>query len=185
MSNNVDKHICPVEYAGVLQSRFRKFIQNPRRILKKYIKPDMSILDFGCGPGLFSIEMTKMLDGTGKVIAADFQDEMLQIVSKKIQGTDLENNIILHKTKKESIGIDIKFDFILAFYVIHEVPDRQELFKEIISILNPDGNLLIVEPIFHVSKSSFKIMEQELKDLGYHTIARPRISLSRAILLSC
>ena len=76
-----EKHICPVEYAGVLDNNIRRLIQNPRKILKPYIKEGITILDFGCGPGFFSIQTAKMLSGTGKVIAADIQEGMLNKIN--------------------------------------------------------------------------------------------------------
>jgi len=90
MSNEKNKRICPVEYAGGLDNSVRRLLQNPRKILKPYIHQGMTVLDLGCGPGFFSIEIAKMLKDTGKVIAADLQEGMLEKVNKKIKGTELE-----------------------------------------------------------------------------------------------
>ena len=39
----------------------------------------MTVLDIGCGPGFFTREIAKMLNGTGKVIDANIQEGMLKI----------------------------------------------------------------------------------------------------------
>jgi ubiquinone/menaquinone biosynthesis C-methylase UbiE len=54
----------------------------------------MKVLDIGCGPGFFTIEIAKMLNGSGQVIAADMQEGMLCKVQQKVEGTGLELLII-------------------------------------------------------------------------------------------
>ena len=82
--------ICPVKEAGKLDSFFRKFIQNPEKILRPFIKKGMTVLDYGCGPGFFTVKIAEMLEGQGKVIAADLQEGMLEIIRKKIKGKNIE-----------------------------------------------------------------------------------------------
>ena len=56
-----------------------------------------------------------------------------------------------------------KFDFILAFYMVHEVPDQKKLFVELKSILKPNGKVYIIEPKFHVTKKMFNNIMVGLK----------------------
>lgn len=87
---NRNTQIHSVERAGVLESSFRYRFQNPKKILQPYIKPGMTVLDLGCGSGFFTTEIARLLDGSGKVIAADIQDEMLEMLRLKITGSALE-----------------------------------------------------------------------------------------------
>ena len=48
--------VCPVELADSLDSKIRRFLQNPQKILKPFVSEGMKVLDIGCGPGFFSIE---------------------------------------------------------------------------------------------------------------------------------
>jgi ubiquinone/menaquinone biosynthesis C-methylase UbiE len=73
-------------------------------------------------------------------------------------------------------------DFALAFYVVHEVPGAKAFLKEIASLLKQEGKLLIIEPIFHVSASSFKKMLEAAQLAGLKPILKPMIRLSRSIL---
>jgi len=179
-----NQNVCPTALSGSLDNSIRRFFQNPRKLLGKYIKTGMTIMDLGCGPGFFSIEMAKLLNGSGKVIAADLQDGMLSKVNRKITGTPLEQQIILHKCQDDRIGITEKADFILAFYMIHEVPDQVKLFSELKSLLKPDGTIFIVEPKFHVSKSAFEKMVFLIENSGFEIIDRPGITMSRALLIT-
>lgn len=183
MNKEQNTHVCPVERAGGLDNSLRRLLQNPRKILKPYIKKGMTVLDLGCGPGFFSIEIARLLSDSGKVIAADLQEGMLDKVRKKMLGTTLEQKIILHKCQEYSINLKHKVDFVFAFYVIHEIPDHDKLFKELTSILNPNGQLFIVEPKFHVSKESFDHMAGIIKNHGLLVADRPKVFLSRTLIL--
>lgn len=180
---NRDSRVYPVEKAGSLDSFLRRVFQNPRRILKPYIRPGMTILDLGCGSGFFTIDIAKMLNGSGKVIAADLQKGMLDKVNTKIRGTMLEEKIELHQCETDRIGLTSRVDFVLAFYVVHEVRDHLRLFEELRSILNTDGIIYIIEPTFHVQDAAFEKMVSNLIITGFKVVARPKVILSRTVLV--
>jgi ubiquinone/menaquinone biosynthesis C-methylase UbiE len=175
---------CPVELAGGLDNSIRKLLQNPRKLLKSYINKGMTVLDLGCGPGFFSIEIAKMLSDSGKVIAADLQEGMLEIVKRKITGTEIEQRIEIHQCESTSIGITENVDFVLLFYMIHEVPDQIKLLEELKSILKPKGKIYIIEPKFHVSKKSFESLIGKIKNMGFEIIGSPKVFFSRTALLT-
>jgi len=180
-----DQRICPVEKAGGLDNSFRKLLQNPQKILKPYINKGMTVLDLGCGPGFFTVEIAKLLKESGKVIAADLQEGMLDKLRQKIKGTEIEERITLHKCQEESIDLTEKVDFVLAFYMVHEVPDQDKLIRELKSILKPDGKIFIIEPKFHVSKISFNSMIDRAKNIGLEEMERPKVFFSRTVVLKC
>ena len=179
-----DRGVCPVERADGLDSKVRKLLQNPRKILGKYVKEGMTAVDIGCGPGFFSVEMARMVGESGRVIATDLQEGMLQKLKMKINGTEIEKRIRLHKCEEARIGVSEKADFVLVFYMVHEVTDRKKFLEQIISMLKPDGKALIVEPkLFHVSKSEFKETVMTAIEIGFKPVEEPRIFLSRAMVL--
>jgi len=184
MTNDKNSHVCPVEIAGGLDNSFRKLLQNPYKIMEPYIIEGMTVLDLGCGPGFFSLEIAKLLKDSGKVIAADLQEGMLEKVRNKIKGTNLEQRVELHKCEKTQIGITEKVDFVLAFYMIHEVPSQDKLLEELKSILKPNGKIYIIEPKFHVSKKSFEVLIDKIKSMGFEIMESPRVFFSRTVLLT-
>ena len=175
--------VCPVERAGSLDNIFRRWLQNPQKILGPYLEEGMTVVDIGCGPGFFSIEMAQMVGKTGRVIAVDLQEGMLEKVREKITGTELEERITLHKCRQESIGLDEKIDFLLAFYLIHEVPEKEGLFHEISSLLKPKGKMLIVEPPFHVSETAFKTTLESAEKAGLRLLRRPKMLLQKTAVM--
>jgi len=182
--SNKKTRVCPVEIAGLLDFSLRKRLQNPQKILKPFIKEGMTVLDVGCGVGFFSVEIAKMLNGTGKVIAADIQEGMLNIIKGKIKGTPLEQRIELHHSSFESIGVTEKVDFVLAFYMVHEVRNQRKFFEDLASILKPDGLVFIIEPKLHASKKAFITMVNMLKETGFTIIENPKVFFSRTIALT-
>ena len=184
MNKKEQKHICPTWGAAGLDNLVRKLVHNPQKILKPFIKEGMTILDIGCGPGFFSLEIAKMLNGTGKVIAADVQEGMLEKIRKKIKGTTLQQTIELHKSNFENIGIVEKVDFVLAFWMIHEVRNQDNFFDELNTILKPNGRILIIEPKIHVSKREYNTMISKIKEREFTIIESPKVFFSRTIVLS-
>jgi len=143
----------------------------------------MTVLDLGCGPGFFSLDMARMVGTSGHVIAADLQNGMLQKLESKIHGTELSDRVTLHKCGENRIGLSEDVDFILAFYVVHEVPNQEELFAELETLLKPNGHVLVVEPPLHVSKTAFEETIRIASEVGLTDVKRPRVTLNKAVLL--
>jgi hypothetical protein len=68
--------------------------------------------------------------------------------------------------------------------MIHEVKNKEDLFLELKSILNPGGKILIVEPKFHVSKKAFEKMVLKLETAGFRIIERPKVFYGRTVLIT-
>lgn len=178
-----NNRICPVERAGHLDTRVRRWVQNPRRILGPFIEEGMTVLEVGCGPGFFSLDMARMVGDSGRLIACDLQEGMLHKVRDKISGTELEGRITLHRCEPDRIGITEAVDFVLAFYMVHELTDQGAFFREIRSLLSPRGTVLVVEPPFHVSRTAFEETVERAGAAGLMPVRRPRVLFSKAVLL--
>lgn len=182
--NNDRNRVCPVELANSLDSKIRRWLQNPQKILSPFVKEGMKVLDVGCGPGFFSVELAKMVGMNGKVFAADLQEGMLQKVRNKIQGTSIEKIIQLIKCEKDGIVIPEKVDFILAFYMVHEVPNKDKFFATLKNLLNENGKFLIVEPkLFHVSEKEFASTISKAERTGFKSAKGPKLPFSFSSLL--
>jgi ubiquinone/menaquinone biosynthesis C-methylase UbiE len=177
-------HICSWKHAFALDNPIRRLIHNPQKILGGYIKPGQTVLDLGCGPGTFSLAIAKMVGESGKVIAVDVQEEMLQLVRKKAARQGLESRIVTRKSGPGGIGLSEKVDFALAFYMVHEVPNAEAFLKEVASLLKPKGKLLVVEPKMHVSATAFEKTIEVAQQAGLKPVSEPKIRFSRSKLFS-
>jgi ubiquinone/menaquinone biosynthesis C-methylase UbiE len=182
--NEEKKHrVCPVEKAGILDFGLRWLLQNPGKILRPHIEEGLTVLDLGCGPGFFTLEMARLVGNSGKVIAADLQEGMLDKLKAKIQNTALANRIRFHRCLPDRIGLSEKIDFILVFYMLHEVPDQGSFLREIRSLLNAGGKVLLAEPAWHVSRGEFRNALARMEQAGFLVRERPKIRFSRAVVL--
>jgi ubiquinone/menaquinone biosynthesis C-methylase UbiE len=142
----------------------------------------MTVLDMGCGPGFFPIDMAKMVGKEGKVIASDLQEGMLERLKNKITNTEFEKQITLVKSEENKICAPGNIDFILMFFLGHEVADLEAFFKEITSTLKPGGQALMVEPPLHVSKKAFEDAIQKAHDAGLSALEGPKVFFGKTVI---
>jgi ubiquinone/menaquinone biosynthesis C-methylase UbiE len=177
--------VCPVELADSLDSRIRRWLQNPGRILKPFVTEGMTALDVGCGPGFFSIELARLVGSTGKVIAVDLQQGMLDRLARKIGGTDLSARIELVRCDQSRLHVSEPVDFILTFYMVHEVPDQPAFFRQLFPLLRESGRFLLVEPkLFHVSRAQFRDTIRHAENAGFSTASGPLLPFSWSAVLT-
>jgi ubiquinone/menaquinone biosynthesis C-methylase UbiE len=114
-----DKHVCPWWLCFTFDNIFRKLIHDPVKILRPYIKTGDMVLDTGPGMGYFTIPLAQMVGEKGRVIAADIQERMLLALAKRAEQAGVEKRIILHLCSPDSLGLQEKVNFILAFWMVH------------------------------------------------------------------
>ena len=144
----------------------------------------MTVIDFGCGMGMFSIAMARLLNGDGHVIAVDLQPRMLDVMRQRAERAGVAERIRSHRCQADALGLDVAADFALAFWSVHEVPDQRRLLGEIQGLLRPGRRFLVVEPIGHVRAAAFGRMLSLAGEVGFRVEDRPRIRLSHAALLT-
>jgi ubiquinone/menaquinone biosynthesis C-methylase UbiE len=128
--------------------------------------------------------MAKLVGTGGKVISADLQEGMLQELSRKIKGTELEHRIKPIRCDQDRINISERVDLILAFYMVHEVPDKSSFFKQLKDVLNERGQILLVEPkLFHVSRKAFELTIKVAEDNGFRAYQGPKLLFSWSAVL--
>jgi len=177
-----DKRVCPRWLCFTFDNLLRRLVQNPEKVVEPYVHEGDIVLDVGPGMGYFSIPLAKIVGEKGKVIAADVQLKMLNALQKRAKRAGVEQRITLHLCKKDSLGLNTKFDFALAFWMVHEVPDQESFFKEIRSLLKPNGRLLISEPKIHVTMAKYDETIEKAIRAGFVLKSNPSISLSRSTL---
>lgn len=175
-------HICPHQMAFMLDNWFRRWVQHPRKIAGEYIREGDVVLDVGCGPGYFTIDLAKMVGETGRVVAIDIQASMLMKVEKKARRYGLSNRIATHQSTSQGVGWDQTSDFILAYYVVHETPSPKMFLKELKALLKPKGKILVVEPKMHVSQAAFEAMTAEAESVGLRVLDFPKGKGGRSVL---
>ena len=176
-------HVCPTEISIILNNRIRRWLQDPRKILGPYIKEGMDVLEVGCGPSFFTLDMARMVGKSGRVVAVDLQEGMLAKVREKISRSGTGQNIVLHRCDEDRIGVSGNFDFVFLFYMVHEVVDKEAFFRELESLLKTDGQVYIAEPPLHVSKKAFEETIRIAGNAGFMVVDRPKRFPDKIVVL--
>ena len=175
--------LCSAEHAGFLATPLRRLVHHPDRVLAGLARPGDTVIDVGCGPGYFTLPLAGMVAPDGRVIAVDVQPAMLEQVRRRAARAGLSERIELHLCPAEGLGDLPAADAMLAFAVVHELPDVARFCAEAAAALRPGGRLLLAEPRGHVSEAAFEATLELAAAAGLRRSATPRVRFSRAALL--
>lgn len=113
-------------------------------MINKYFKKVGSVLDIGCGPGRYSLELLK---NGYNVTLYDISEEELQLAKSNIENNNLRaDNYICGDCSDLYQFENSSFDFILLMgpmYHIHDKNFRIDILKNIKRILKDDGLCLV------------------------------------------
>jgi ubiquinone/menaquinone biosynthesis C-methylase UbiE len=179
------KLVCPWWLCFTFDNPLRRLLHNPMAILTPYVQPGNAVIDIGAGMGYFSIPLAKLVGPSGHVTAIDIQTQMLSVLTKRARRCGVSERITTHLANPESLGDHAAADFILAFWMLHEVPDQRRFLRQVYTLLKPNGLFLLVEPIIHVRKRHFLQTLQTAKSVGFAIEKSPNIRISHSALLSC
>lgn len=175
---------CPWWICWTFDNPLRRLIHNPRRMLEQLIEPGNTALDIGCGEGYFTIDMARLVGPSGRVFAVDLQEHMLKVLRRRAVRVGVTDRVdtVLGTPGKLLIGAPV--DFVLAFWMLHEVPDKDRLLREIAASMKPGARFLLVEPKWHVSRESFDYSLQLAEAAGLARVEDRPVALSMATLLT-
>ena len=176
------KHTCPWWIIFTFDNPIRKFFNNPDEILNPFVELGDTVLDIGCGMGFFSLSLAKLVGEEGLVIAADIQKKMLSGLKRRATRAGWLERIRLHQTSPGQIGLDEPVDFVLAFWMVHEVQQKEKFFNQIYDLLIPHGRFFMAETIFHVNGVAFERTVTVAQSIGLQVISRPNVRFSRVAL---
>lgn len=179
-------HVCPWWLAFSFDNWMRKLIHNPEKIFGPWLENGQTALDIGCGMGFFTRGLARIVGPQGRVTAVDLQTQMLEVMKKRAEKKGVLAQIEARSCGPDSLGLeDLEGRINLAnmFWMVHEVPDRLGLFRQVHQALAPGGKALIAEPKLHVSESRLEESLSLAAQAGFKVIGRPQITFSRAALL--
>lgn len=177
-------HVCPWWLAYTFDNPLRKLFHRPQKMLAPYLAAGIRAMDVGCGMGYFAIAMAKMVGDQGKVFCVDLQSKMLEITEKRARRADLNGRMAFYRCAPDNLGIAEKVDFILGFWMVHEVDDQKAFFSQLQSNLKAGGKILIAEPKMHVTAGDFQQTLEIALSAGLQICGQPTVRLSHTALFS-
>jgi len=176
--------VCPWWFCFTFDNPVRRLFHKPEDLLKPFLREGDRAIDIGPGMGYFTVPAAKLVGPDGRVTAIDVQEKMLSALVARAERRGVAGRIQACLGTRESLGKHEPADFILAFWMVHEVPDRRRLLSEIRDLLKPGGRFLLVEPKIHVGRKDFEATIGAAEALGFAVLEKPRIRLSRSALLT-
>jgi SAM-dependent methyltransferase len=109
------------------------------------VSQGQTVLDYGCGSGIFTIPGAKIVGKRGKVYAFESRSDRLERVREKAKEAALDNIVaVLSDSPKPSIDLpDECIDIILVYDMMHVVEDRLGLLQELHRVLKGEGILSV------------------------------------------
>jgi len=150
--------------------------EEPDRMLAAIdIKKGSVVADVGAGVGYHVWRLAEIVGPTGKVIAEDIQEGMIQLLRRNIEDRKLRNvEIVLGTPTDPKLPLN-SLDLVLMVDLYHEFSEPVTMMKHIHNALKPDGRVVLVEfrkedpsvPIQPLHKMSSQEVRSELEPLGF------------------
>ncbi len=120
---------------------FRDFFFPRKNILKEAgIKTGVHILDYGCGPGGYTVSAARLAGESGKVCALDILPLAVQQVRKKASKEKLTNIETILSDGATGLP-DESIDVALLYDTLHGLSKPDEVLAELHRVLKPSGIL--------------------------------------------
>lgn len=161
---------CPVwlRWLVELDNPFTRIARAKVIIEHLDLRPGMSVLDMGCGPGRLSVPLARAVGADGRVVAVDSQAGMLRRAREKARGANVANiDFVEADAGGGSLGHEL-FDRALLVSVLGEIRDREAALQEIFAALRPGGVLSVTEVIFDPHFQGRETVRRRAMAAGFH-----------------
>ena len=132
----------PEKRAFMLNNRIRRFLEPPDKLISKLdLRSTDVVVDFGCGPGFYTIPIATIV---ARTIAVDISPRILE----KMNSNARKNGVTVEFLATDGTEIkleDQSVDLIFLSHVFHEVVDKRKVLNEFLRVLKRSGRLAIVE----------------------------------------
>ncbi len=162
--------------AGWLDRPEREKEEAPTKLMETLkLQPGDAVADIGAGSGYFTFRLSDRVGPKGKVYAVEIQQEMLDLIDKKMKAQKVTNIELVLGTETDPKLKPASVDLILLVDVYHEFSDPYEMTEAMVKALKPGGRLVFVEyrkedpqvPIKLVHKMTEK---QVIKEMEPHPL---------------
>ena len=110
--------------------------QKKLRITQEYLRPDMEVLEFGCGTGSTAIAHAPHVK---HIRAIDISPGMLEIAQRKADAGKV-GNVTFERSDIDALSVpDHTFDVVLGLSILHLLANKEAVISKVHKILKPGG----------------------------------------------
>jgi ubiquinone/menaquinone biosynthesis C-methylase UbiE len=157
----------PFGWSWLLENPWRKQYRNLERTADQcLIKPSDTVLEIGCGSGLFTRALAKRCS---RLIVQDIEPRYLAQASSKTKDLTHLEFLSVDACKLELDGVA---DVIVLISVLPEIPNPVQALEKCVTALKPGGHIVISEELFEPEYVTSQQTDAWAKAAGLKVIAR-------------
>lgn len=139
----------PHQFAALLDHPLRLRYRDPVATLGLYgCGAGLTVLDLGCGTGLFTVEMARMVEASGRVHAVDLQEPLLAQARQRLATAGLSERVRFHCCGADRLPLaDNSIDLAVVIATLPQILNRFSALTELSRVLKPGGRLAISEEL--------------------------------------
>ncbi|QHT60533.1 demethylmenaquinone methyltransferase [Paenibacillus lycopersici] len=112
---------------------------------KMNVQPGQTAIDLCCGTCDWTIALARA-SRTGEVVGLDFSHNMLEVGRQKVHREGLDQQIALHQGNAMALPFeDNRFDFATIGFGLRNVPDLEQVLREMTRVVKPGGQVVCLE----------------------------------------
>lgn len=159
----------PRVLAIILEHPLRLKYRDPAQTLGPFgLAEGMTVLDLGCGTGLFTAEMARQVGATGIVHALDIQSALVEKARQRIDEAGLSNRVRFHQSGAYRLPLaDASVDIAILIATFSEIPNGLLLLEELRRVLKPGGRIGISEEMPHPGYLPAPVIRNQLREAGF------------------
>ncbi|UYZ20575.1 demethylmenaquinone methyltransferase [Mesobacillus jeotgali] len=125
---------------------FQQHIKWRNDTMKKMnVQKGAKALDVCCGTADWTIALAEAAGKDGEVVGLDFSKNMLKIGEEKLQARNLDQANLIHGNAMELPFEDNSFDYVTIGFGLRNVPDYNQVLREMYRVLKPGGMAVCLE----------------------------------------
>ncbi|VEP14739.1 conserved hypothetical protein [Hyella patelloides LEGE 07179] len=143
--------------------------QKKLKVTQDYFKPNMEVLELGCGTGGTAIIHAPYVK---HIRAIDISANMIAIAKSKAEEQDIDNVTFEQLTIEELEAEANTYDVVLGLSILHLLENKEEAIAKVYQMLKPGGIFVTSTACIGDSMSWFKLIAPIGKALGFFPLVR-------------
>lgn len=143
--------------------------QKKLKVTQEYFKPEMEVLEFGCGTGGTAIIHAPYVK---HIRAIDISSEMIKIAKAKAETQGINNVTFEQLTIEELKTADCSYDAVLGLSILHLLENKESAIAKVYKMLKPGGVFVTSTTCMGDAYSWFKLIAPIGKALGFFPLVR-------------
>ncbi|MBX3012634.1 MAG: methyltransferase domain-containing protein [Caldilineaceae bacterium] len=164
----------PHQWGRLLAHPWRLQYRKPAEMVANLgILPQMTVLDLGCGTGVFTAELARLVGDGGTVHAVDLQAALLRQAQQRLQGAGFPSRVHYHHCGAYELPLQPdSIDLALVIATLGQIPDKPAVLRELYRVLKPGARLVISEELPDPAYVAPPLMRRWLAAAGYRYIGQ-------------